>query len=174
MEPVLSPEPTQWPAPKDAERLRRIFLQDHQAAVHGALSLVDRAIKENRAHRVATFLGTIRASLRDDREQLQLVFRALRIRPSLVKNTAARAAERTARLKANGRVRSYSPLSRVEELEGLLMLTAQRAAMWRVLERHALIEPRLTVVDARGRARLAEAELQLLERELVLCSAEAF
>ena len=173
MEP-MAVQTERFAAPKDAERLRRIFLRDHLASVESALALVRRMLKENRTHPLATLLGTVRATLRDDRAQLHLAARALRLRPSLTKVVGVKVGEKAGRLKLNGRLRSYSPLSRVVELESLLMLTAQRAAMWRILERHAQIEARLTVVDLRGRAELAEEQVRLLERATVSASVEAF
>ena len=51
--------------------------------------------------------------------KLGAVLRALEVEPSRLKIGLARAAERASRLKLNGRVLGYSPLSRVIELETL-------------------------------------------------------
>lgn len=53
---------------------------------------------------------------------------------STLKPVLARAAERVGRLKLNGRVTGYSPLSRLVELEGLVAGVTGKRAMWRALE----------------------------------------
>jgi hypothetical protein len=70
---------------------------------------------------------------RDDRAALVAVMRALRVPPSRLENGAAWLAEKLGRLKLNGRVATYSPLSRVVELEGLLALNVVRRRLWSAL-----------------------------------------
>lgn len=154
-----------------AERLRRRFLRDHISSLNGALAQLDGVLLEHRTHPVATLLGEIRAAMRDDREHLALLARALRTRPPVLKSTASRVAGRVGRLPGPIGRRKSSPLGRVAQLEALLMATVQRAAMWRILAQQALLEPRLWVVDHHGRAELAERQARLLERELVRTSA---
>jgi NADH dehydrogenase/NADH:ubiquinone oxidoreductase subunit G len=43
-------------------------------------------------------------------------------------------AEKLGRLKLNGRLRGYSPLSRLLELEGLLIGITGKIALWKTLE----------------------------------------
>lgn len=58
----------------------------------------------------------------------------LGITRSRVKPALAWAAEKLGRLKLNGQLRGYSPLSRLVELEGLYLGLTGQIQMWRVLE----------------------------------------
>ena len=60
----------------------------------------------------------------------------LGVRPSVVKGAVGAVAERVGRLKTNGRVVKYSPLSRVVELEGISAGVYAKLHLWRSL--HAL------------------------------------
>ena len=86
----------------------------------------------------------------------------------------AKVSERFGRLKLNGHLRRYSPLSRVVELESLALIAAHRAVLWRVLERHARQRTELDVVDHQSRAELAERQRQQLEREAISASLGTF
>ena len=67
--------------------------------------------------------------------------RALGAREDPLKKLGGLVGERLGRLKLNGELRSYSPLSRVLELEGLYLVATGNRALWRVL--HDLADPRL-------------------------------
>jgi hypothetical protein len=54
-------------------------------------------------------------------------------------------AEKLGRLKLNGRLFDYSPLSRVVEMEALIAGTMARLSLWRTLA--AAAEPRLDDID---------------------------
>lgn len=51
-----------------------------------------------------------------------------------MKPLGAKLAERLGRLKLNGRLRGYSPLSRVLELEGLAAAVGAKLQLWNALE----------------------------------------
>ncbi len=157
-----------------AERYLRIFLRDHLALVHGGISLVRRALGPNRDNAVGRLLAPLHLELLEDGALLRDVGHAVGVTPSPVKMFGAWMAERAGRLKLNGRLRGYSPLSRVVELEGLVLLCAARESMWRILERHARLDPRLDVVNYPLRADFAARRRADLERKLIDASLEAF
>lgn len=55
------------------------------------------------------------------------------VRPDPVKRIGAHLAEKLGRLKPNGQLRGYSPLSRVLELEGLGLGITGKLRLWRLL-----------------------------------------
>src|SRR4051794_32297540 len=59
--------------------------------------------------------------------------RALDVGEDHLKTIAARVGERIGRLKPNGNLLSYSPLSRVVELEGLALGVTGKQGLWRAL-----------------------------------------
>jgi len=88
----------------------------------------------------------------------------LGVRKDKAKQVAGWTGEKLGRLKLNGRLTSYSPLSRVVELEGLLVILEFNGAMWRAMrdvlgagERKRL--QALAERDDRRRAELEEHRL---------------
>jgi broad specificity phosphatase PhoE len=98
----------------------------------------------------------------EDRETLGRVMTAVDAPRSPLKPLLSRAAERAGRLKLNGRIRSYSPLSRLLELEALVGGVTVKRALWRALGQSA--DPRLRAFDFGDLERRAEGQLELLER----------
>src|ERR1700685_4093213 len=73
------------------------------------------------------------------------------------------AAEKAGRLKLNGRLRSRSPLSNLEELEMLRLGVEGKAAGWRTLRVLAGFDPRLDAVRLEGLMSRARDQADLLE-----------
>lgn len=114
--------------------LLRIYLQDHLATCTGMVELAKRAHAANRtSDAFGPPLAALRDELADDRETLRQVAARLGVRPDRLKEGATWSAEKVGRLKLNGRVRGYSPLSRVVELEGLSMLLQGKRRLWETL-----------------------------------------
>jgi hypothetical protein len=85
-----------------------------------------------------------------------------------VKDIGAWALEKAGRLKLNGQITGYSPLSRVVELEGLVTGITGKVALWGALLQVAPEEPRLDAarlerLRARGESQRATVE-KLRER----------
>jgi hypothetical protein len=141
------------------EKLLRIYLQDHLAASTGGRELANRARGSNRGTAYGEPLAKLADEIEADRRALEGVIDDLGFGPDRQKNVAAWAVEKAGRLKLNGRLTGYSPLSRMVELEALAAGVTGKLALWRTLLELADSEPRLD----RGRlARLGErAERQL-------------
>jgi hypothetical protein len=78
-------------------------------------------------------LAEICAEFEAERAALESLMDRLEVRRNRVKSATAWAGERLGRLKSNGRLRGYSPLSRLVELEGLYIGISGKLRMWRVL-----------------------------------------
>ena len=94
-----------------------IYLNDHHAASVAAVALARRAAQSNRATRYGEQLAVLAAEIEEDRQALRLIMQRLGIRVDPAKAAVARSVEKLGRLKLNGQVTGYSPLSRLEELE---------------------------------------------------------
>jgi len=106
----------------------------------------------------------VQEQLADDRAALLDVMRRLDVGPDQLKVGAAWVAEKAGRLKLNGTLRGYSPLSRVVELEGLALLLLGQRQMWDTLAHELSSDPRLAGFDAGGRvARSDEALARVAE-----------
>jgi hypothetical protein len=143
-------------------RLMRIYLNDHLAGSVVGRELAKRCLSNNRNTPVGTYLEGFLDQQADEQETLRRVMRRLRIRRARWKLAAAWMAERVGRLKLNGRIRGYSPLSRLIELEGLLIGVEGKRALWASL-RH-LAEPRLSEFDLDALIARSEDQRAALER----------
>jgi hypothetical protein len=145
-----------------AADLLAIYLRDHHAGATAALEVARRSRRSNREGELAAFLDRFVAELEEDRHELERMMEALGVRPSRGKDTAALLAAKAGRLKLNGRLRDYSPLSRVVELEGLIIGVTGKLALWRTLEATSRLDdawqPVLRRLHERGEAQRTELE----------------
>jgi hypothetical protein len=102
--------------------LLAIYLNDHLAGSAGGVELA-RRLRANNADdpEMAAPLAEICAEIETDRDSLEGLMEALEIRRDRIKPVLAWAGEKLGRLKFNGRLRGYSPLSRLVELELLYL-----------------------------------------------------
>jgi hypothetical protein len=126
-----------------------IYLNDHLAGATLGVELARRLEAGNRQiEALAPALRRLRAEIEADRETLKGVLDRLDVSRSPIKPYAAWLVERLGRLKPNGRLRGYSPLSRVLELEGLGMGIVGKAELWRTLSGLGLDEQASVDFDA--------------------------
>jgi hypothetical protein len=133
-----------------------IYLNDHLAGATGGVELARRLRASNRGDDAfGAPLDQICVEIEEDRATLERVIDRLGFSQSRVKPAAAWVAEKVGRLKLNGRLRGYSPLSRVLELEGLLIGITGKMALWKTLAELEGVE-RLGIDFAQSAARAAE------------------
>jgi hypothetical protein len=132
-------------APSD--RLLRIYLTDHLAAATAGLALAQRAAHSNAGTPTGDFLHRLSEEIGADRKALRAVADELGYSSSRPKEVVAWAAEKVGRLKPNGQLRGYSPLSRVLELETLSVGIAGKLALWQTLNVVPGLSERLRPVD---------------------------
>jgi hypothetical protein len=118
----------------DNGRYLPIYLNDHLAGAVVGVELARRTYASNEGNEAfAPALLRVRDEIEADRETLEAVLERLGVGRSPVKPTGAWLAERLGRLKPNGHLRGYSPLSRLLELEGLAMGITGKLELWRTL-----------------------------------------
>ena len=110
-----------------------IYLNDHLAGATLGVELARRASNENAEGELGDVLRWLVRQLVEDRAALVAILRA-HGRQSLGKVAGAWVAEKAGRLKPNGHLTTYSPLSRLVELEGLCTGIEAKLALWRALE----------------------------------------
>ncbi|HKO25955.1 MAG TPA: hypothetical protein VJU80_00740 [Solirubrobacteraceae bacterium] len=148
-----------------------IYLNDHYAGSVAAVQLARRAARSNRGTPYGEVLATLADEIDEDRQSLRLIMQRLGIRSDPVKATVAWSAEKLGRLKLNGQLTGYSPLSRLEELEILSLGVEGKLGMWRALARgvdHGIPEAELTTLIKR-----AESQRRRLERQRLEAAPEA-
>jgi hypothetical protein len=115
-------------------RYTPIYLNDHLAGATLGVELAKRALKSNPDGELGDLLRWLVQQLLEDRASLISVLRAQGGSPSTVKSGGAWVAEKLGRLKPNGHVTSYSPLSRLVELEGLATGIEGKKSLWLALQ----------------------------------------
>jgi hypothetical protein len=135
-----------------------IYLRDHLSGSTAGLELVKRAHGSNRASEFGPPLAELREEIAEDRAALLDVMRRSGVRRDPLKELAAWSAEKAGRLKLNGRLRGYSPLSRVVEVDGLTMLVAGKRALWRTLAELADAHPEWHGIDFTALQARAESQ----------------
>jgi hypothetical protein len=143
-------------------KLLSIYLNDHLAGSTAGVELARRLRASNRDDpEFGPALAEVCAEIEADRETLKAAMDRLGVGQSRLKPLAAMFGERLGRLKLNGRLRGYSPLSRLDELELLQIGVAGKRRLWRALD-HTHAEE-LEDFDLGGLAERATGQLRQLE-----------
>jgi hypothetical protein len=117
-----------------ASRYLPIYLNDQLFQQTVAVAVCGRARRSNAGSELGAFLAGLHGELEADRRELTRRMEEAGVRPSRGRVAGARLAERLGRLKLNGHVTSYSPLSRLVELDALAQLLEGKRAFWLSLE----------------------------------------
>jgi len=150
-----------------------IYLDDHHAGAVGGLELAKRAASNNRHGALGGFLAELVCDLENDQAALRQLTEELDLRWKTPKAAVSWLAEKAARLKPNGRIAGYSPLSRVVELEGLIAGSRARASLFRTLASVVSAGQRETYT-LEQRAERALVHVEALDQFRTAASEEAF
>lgn len=119
----------------DPEKLLAIYLNDHLAGSVTGVELARRLRASNRKDpEMGEPLARICEEVEEDRDELRRLMDSLGVNTSVTKPIAAWVGEKFGRLKLNGQLTGYSPLSRLVELEVLYIGITGKMRLWRALE----------------------------------------
>ncbi len=144
-------------------QLLAIYLKDHHAAANGGVELVRRILKSNSGNAFHQAVEPLAAMIVEDRRALEEVMEALGVDSSRVKDVGAWLGEKLGRFKLNGHLVSYSPLSRVVELEALAVAINVKLRLWRGLQIARQSDERLAPFDFDALAARASQQLEEVE-----------
>jgi hypothetical protein len=139
-----------------------IYLNDHRAGSIAGTELAKRTLRENRGTDFEETLEWLLEQVLEDRATLERIMDELGIAKSRVKGALGFGLERIGRLKLNGQLTGYSPLSRLVELEGLSIGISGKLGLWENLQAAADEEPRLRAFDFDELTGRARAQLERL------------
>jgi hypothetical protein len=114
-------------------RLLGVYLQDHHAGATAGVELARRAARANRRDAYGAELESIVAEIEQDMQSLERIMSTLGVKPDRRKDAAGWLGEKLGRLKRNGSWTSYSPLSRLVELEALMLGVRGKQGLWEAL-----------------------------------------
>lgn len=150
------------------------YLKDHLAGSEAGLRRFKATAKNNEGTPLGRFLEKCVRELEDEREILRTALKAAGGSTPFIKQPLAAIGERLARLKPNGKLISYSPLSRLEDLEGLRLGVEGKMCLWRSLYELSRRTPQLNVADFEALFFKAEQQAEQLERFRVQAALVAF
>jgi hypothetical protein len=127
------------------------------------LELALRLVRSNSRNEYGPVLARVAGEIEQDRKSLLSIMSALDVGTDRLKLAVGWAAEKLGRLKLNGRLLSYSPLSRLMELELLMLGVIGKLALWRALHQIAAEQPRLDGSDLERLIERAAGQQQELE-----------
>ena len=156
------------------DRLLRIYLTDHLAAGTAGVALARRAARSNTGSSTGEFLHRLSLEIAEDLETLRRVVGELGFTPSRPKEIVAAALEKVGRLKPNGQLRGYSPLSRVLELEALSVGVAGKLALWHSLQAIPALSERLRGIDLEDLVERARRQREEVEEHRQQAAHQAF
>ena len=110
------------------------YLRDHHAGATSGVELAKRAARAVRDDPDGAEIARVAAEIARDRRILEQVMAALGVAPNRAKDLLARALEAASRMKLNNRLVQPSPLSRVVELEALVIGITGQIALWQALD----------------------------------------
>ena len=160
---------------KDADVDTRLstYLNDHLGGSAGGVELARRLYSSNKDNQYGPKLGQIAKQIEEDIASLREVMVRLGVEADRIKQAGAWAFEKVGRLKLNGQLLGYSPLSRLVELEGLMLGVTGKLGLWMVLNENYGEDPRLTGIDFADLITRAREQRRSLEAMRRSAAAEA-
>jgi hypothetical protein len=149
-----------------------IYLNDHLAGATLGTDLAKRSRASNEGNAYGTALADLAREIEEDRDSLLALMEELDVPRDRLKVASAWAAEKVGRLKLNGSLFSYSPLSRLVELEGLSLGVTGKRSMWENLKRAT--PGGASSVDFDALIARADSQLERLVDLRTRAAAEAF
>jgi hypothetical protein len=140
-------------------RLLATYLNDHMAASTAAVELAGRVASSNRGTPYGETLAELKREIEDDRRALAQIMQRAGVGVDRVKSAAAWTGEKLGRLKLNGQLTGYSPLSRLEELEILELGVTGKLLLWQ-----SLLETKAAGITDRELEELSERARSQRER----------
>jgi hypothetical protein len=141
-----------------------IYLNDHYAGSTLGLELAKRAAKNNDGNaEFGPALAALATEIGEDRDELKRVMERLGVSEDRIKSGLFWMGEKVGRLKPNGQLLQFSPLSRVVEIEGLITGVGGKLSLWRTLLELAERDVRLDTGELEVLAGRAEDQLLRLQ-----------
>lgn len=150
------------------------YLQDHRAGAEVGGNLAARLRDENLGTPYEDFLTLLAQQIEEDVATLESIMERFGVGKDLLKTTGAKIGEKLGRLKPNEHLASYSPLSRVQELEMLRGGVEGKLSLWDALHEVSDRDDRLDTADLKRLIDRAEAQLAGLREHQRMAAREAF
>lgn len=139
------------------------YLNDHRSGATAAADLAEKAAGRNQGNRFGVFLSELHKAIEEDEKTLEAIMERLGIEKGGAKAMAGRAAEKVSRLRLHEKVTGDPDLSRVLELETLIMGVTGKLRLWHSLQASVASDARLVGVDLDALVQRAHDQLAGLD-----------
>lgn len=146
------------------------YLNDHLGGATGGLELARRARASNKDNEFGELLEDLVDELEEERDGLISMIKEMGYRRDRLKVAGGWLGEKFARLKPNDSVFSYSPLSRLIELEGLTVGVAGKRSMWINLQAAGVRTDAIDFVALKAQADSQLARLEPLRKKAAIAA----
>lgn len=153
------------PTTSTPEQFLGLYLRDHLAGATTGVALAQRYRRSNQGTPFGRAAEQLDNEIDADRHSLVDIMGSLNVPESQVKVALGKAAELVGRLKMNGQLTGYSPLSRVFELEGLAGAIASKRSLWMALRNIAPAYPQLATDQLDHLIERANSQLDVVHTE---------
>lgn len=140
------------------------YLNDHRAGATAGTALARRIWRSNRRTKWGPTIEEVAESIEQDLVVLDEIRAATGVSGGDLKRAAALLTERASRLKLNGHLLTYSPLSRVLELETLMSAVRGKQSLWVTLRTAAPSHPEWSDFDFAVLEKRGSQQMESLER----------
>jgi hypothetical protein len=152
-------------------KLFGIYLNDHLAGSVVGTRLAHRIAQHNEGNRYGSEAARLAEEIQEDKATLEELMDRLGVRQKKARLAIAAVTEMAGRLKPNGRLIGYSPLSRVVELEGLTIGVTGKLELWQSLKATG---ERIDGIDADRLIQRAESQRDRVADLRLQAAREAF
>ena len=150
------------------------YLQDHRAGAEFGSDLARRLATENPGTPHEDFFVRLASEIEQDVATLEDIMERHGVSKAILKTAGAQIGEKLSRLKPNDELTSYSPLSRVLELETLRAGVQGKMSLWDSLEQLAPHDEHLDEQEIASLVQRAEKQLEGLREHHKMAAREAF
>jgi hypothetical protein len=150
------------------------YLNDHLGGATAGRDLAEKIAADNEGTELGSFMAGVLAAIEEDRQTLEDVMQRAGVEKAAVKQAAGRLAERLGRVRLHRAVTGDPGLSRLMELEALIMGVTGKLALWRTLREVARDDDRLAGVDFDVLIARAQEQLSGLEDHHQVVATETF
>jgi hypothetical protein len=151
-----------------------IYLADHLAGSRTGIGLARRLADQNQGTPLGDDLRRIAAEIEEDIESLKELMRRVGANRDVLKEGVSWTVEKLGRLKLNGQVLGYSPLSRLIELETLTLGVTGKLSGWTCIKAALEGDPRLAGFDLDRLIARAENQRSIVDRHRIEAAVTAF
>ncbi len=150
------------------------YLNDHLGGSMAGRDLAEKIASDNEGSELGSFMAGVLTAIDEDRVTLEDVMARVGVERTIVKQAAGRLAERLSRLRMHRTVTGDPGLSRLLELEALILGVTGKVALWQTLQELAPRDPRLAGMDFEALIGRAREQLRGLEDHHRVMAPDAF